>query len=152
MAKKKRSSDKVISNRRARHDYQLDDSLMLGIVLTGAETKLLRMGHGNLTGSYVTVKDGELWLLNSTIHGTNGIPLEDTEQTRTRKLLAKKKEIDAFIAAKQQGRTLVPLEIITRGRFIKLRVAPGKGKKHYDKRETLKRRDAERSARRAMVS
>lgn len=148
MGKKKRPTDKIISNRRARHDYQLDDSLVLGVQLTGAETKLLRMGHGNLTGSYVTVKDGELWLLGATIHGTNGIPLEDT--TRTRKLLAKHREIEAFIAAKQQGRTLVPLEILTKGRFIKVRVAAGKGKKHYDKRQTLKARDERRRIRQAV--
>ncbi|MCW1907729.1 MAG: SsrA-binding protein SmpB [Candidatus Saccharibacteria bacterium] len=148
MGKKKRPTDKIISNRRARHDYELDDSLVLGIQLTGAETKLLRMGHGNLTGSYVTVKDGELWLLGATIHGTNGIPLEDT--TRTRKLLAKQREIESFIAAKQQGRTLVPLDILTKGRFIKLRVAAGRGKKQYDKRQTLKKRDALRDAQRVV--
>jgi SsrA-binding protein len=139
--KKKRGTNSSISNRRARHDYQLDDSIVMGLQLTGGETKLLRMGHGNLTGAYVTIKDGELWLLGATIHGTNGIPLDPEQQTRTRKLLAKHREIEAFIAAKQRGLTLVPLEILTKGRFIKLRVAPGRGKKLYDKRQDLKKRD-----------
>lgn len=147
MVKKKPQSTKVISNRRARHDYELDDSLIVGIELTGKETKALRMGHGQLRGAYVTVKDGELWLLNAAINGTTGIPISDTEQTRTRKLLAKRKQIDDFISAKQQGRTIVPLEILTKGRFIKVRIAMGKGKKTWDKRQTLKKRDEERAMR-----
>jgi SsrA-binding protein len=150
MVKKKQPQTKVISNRRARHDYELDDSLIVGIELTGRETKALRMGHGQLRGAYVTVKDGELWLLNATINGTNGIPIDETEQVRTRKLLAKRKQIDDFIAAKQQGRTIVPLEILTKGRFIKVRIAMGKGKRSYDKRQTLKKRDEERAIRRSL--
>ncbi len=141
MAKKKHPQTKTISNRRARHDYELDDSFVVGIALSGAETKSLRMGHGNLTGSYVTLKDGELWLINAAINGTNGITIPPEDQTRTRKLLAKRREIDNLAAAKQQGRTIVPLEILTRGRFIKVRISAGKGKKHYDKRQTLKKRD-----------
>lgn len=144
MARKK-STPGVISNRRARHDYELGDSFVAGIELTGAETKNLRLGHGQLRGSYITVKDNELWLLNATISGTNGVPMEEQDKTRTRKLLAKRREIDALIAAKQQGRTIVPLEILTKGRYIKLRLAVGKGKKTYDKRQTIKARDEKRS-------
>ncbi len=138
---------KQIQNRRARHDYELGDSVLAGIVLTGAETKALRMGHGQLIGAYVTVKDGEIWLLNATIHGTNGVPIDESTQTRTRKLLAKKREIDHLIEAKQQGKTIVPLEILTQGRFIKVRISIGKGRKKYDHREVLKKRDAERNTR-----
>lgn len=141
MAKKKPQQRKTISNRRARHDYELEDSLVVGLELTGAETKSLRMGHGQLRGAYVTVKDEELFLINATISGTSGIPINEFDQTRARKLLAKKREIASLIAAKQQGRTIVPLEILTGGRFIKLRLSAGKGKKHYDKRQTLKARD-----------
>ncbi len=151
MATKKPQQAKAISNRRARHDYELDDSLIVGIALTGRETKALRMGHGQLRGAYVTVKDGELWLLNATINGTNGIPISETEQIRTRKLLAKRKQIDTFVAAKQQGRTIVPLEILTKGRFIKVRIALGKGKKHYDKRQTLKKRDEQLDVNRTLA-
>ncbi len=148
--KKHRPQTKQITNRRARHDYELGDSLVVGIALSGGETKALRMGHGQLRGAYVTVKDGELLLINATINGTNGIPISESDQTRSRKLLAKKREINALIEAKQQGRTIVPLEILTGGRFIKVRIAVGKGKKQYDKRETLKRRESSRSILRAI--
>lgn len=146
MAKKKQKQSKVISNRRARHDYELGDSLVVGIALNGRETKALRMGHGQLRGAYVTVKGDELFLINAAINGTSGIPITEEEQTQARKLLAKRREIDHLIAAKQQGRTIVPTEILIGGRFIKLRIAVGKGKKHYDKRQTLKARDDSRRA------
>lgn len=145
MARKKTKTTKQIMNRRARYDYELGDSLIVGIELTGAETKSLRMGHGQLRGAYVTVKQDELFLINATINGTNGIPIEESEQTRARKLLAKKREIAALIAAKQQGRTIVPLELHTGSRFIKLKLAVGKGKKQYDKRQTMKARDEKRA-------
>jgi SsrA-binding protein len=152
MAKKKKPQVKSISNRRARHDYELGDSLLVGIQLSGAEVKNLRMGHGHLRGAYVTVKDNELFLINATIAGTSGIPIDESDQTRARKLLAKKREIDALIEAKQQRRTIVPLEILNRGRFIKVRIAVGKGKKRYDKRQTLKARDDLRRAQAAIKS
>ena len=143
--KQKQATTKQIVNRRASHDYELGDSIVVGLELTGAEVKALRMGHGNLRGAYVTVKDDELWLLNATITGTNGIPLNDEQKTRTRKLLAKRREIDSLIAQKHQGQAIVPLKLITNGRFIKLRIATGKGKKLYDKRQTLKARDEKRN-------
>jgi SsrA-binding protein len=142
--KKAATQPKHITNRRARHDYELGDNLTAGIVLSGAETKALRMGHGQLRGAYVTIKDGELWLINATIHGTNGISIPESDQTRSRKLLASKREIEHFHEAKQQGRTIVPLEILTGTRYIKVRIAIGKGKKLYDKREALKSRDESR--------
>ncbi len=143
--KQKQGSTKRIENRRARHDYELGDSLVVGIALTGAETKNLRLGHGQLRGSYVNVKDNELWLVNAAINGTNSIPITEDDQTRNRRLLAKRREIDALIEAKQQGKTIVPLEMLTHGRYIKLRIAIGRGKKLYDKRQTLKKRDEQRS-------
>lgn len=144
MAKKKPNNTKRISNRRARFDYDLGDGLVVGISLTGAETKALRRGHGQLRGSYVNVKDGELWLFNATITGDSGINIPEEEKSRSRKLLAKKREIGALIAAKQQGQTIVPLEILTQGRYIKVRISAGRGKKHYDKRQTIKKRDEQR--------
>jgi len=143
--KKKSPQTKQITNRRARHDYELGDSLLVGIELLGGEVKALRTGHGQLRGAYVTVKDGQLWLFNATISGTSGIPLDEQTQTRTRRLLARRKQIEALVEAKQQGKTIVPLEILTQGRFIKVRIAVGRGKKKYDKRESLKKRDAERT-------
>jgi len=152
MAKKKAHQPKTISNRRARHDYELGDSLVVGLELSGAETKSLRMGHGHLRGAYVTVKDDELYLINATIAGTSGILIAETDQTRARKLLAKRREIKALLDAKQQGKTIVPLEILTGGRYIKLRLAVGRVKKRYDKRQTLKARDDARRAAAAMKS
>ena len=142
MAKKKVQAPKAITNSRARFDYELGNSLVVGLELTGAETKSLRLGHGQLRGAYVTVKNNELYLIGCTINGTNGV--EVTEPERTRKLLAKRREIDALINAKKDGKTIVPLELLTRNRYIKLRISVGKGKKRWDKRETIKKRDLER--------
>jgi len=145
MKKKPQKAPKQISNRRARHDYELGDSISAGIVLSGGETKALRMGHGHLRGAYVTIKDGELWIINATIVGTRGVHVPESDQTRSRKLLASKREIKHLEDAKQQGRTIVPLEILTGGRFIKVRIAIGKGRKQYDKRQALKARDESRN-------
>lgn len=149
---KKSAATKQITNRRARHDYELGDTLLAGIELTGAETKALRMGHGQLRGAYVTIRGGELLLINATISGTSGIPISESDQTRARKLLVKRREIDSFLAAKQQGRTIVPLEILTRGRYIKVRISVGRGKKNYDKRQTIKQRDEARQIGAALKS
>jgi SsrA-binding protein len=146
MAKKKRNQPKSITNRRARHDYELGDSLVVGLELTGAETKSLRMGHGQLRGSYVTLKGNELFLINATISGSSGITISESDQTRARKLLAKRKEIDSLVEAKTQGKTIVPLEMLVGGRYIKLRISIGRGKKLYDKRQTLKAKDDARRA------
>lgn len=145
IVKSKSQPTKSISNRRARHDYDLGDGLIVGISLSGAETKSLRQGHGNLRGSYVQVKDGEIWLFNATITGDNAIHIASEDQTRNRKLLAKRRQIDELIALKQQGQTIVPLELLTRGRYIKLRIAAGRGRKKYDKRQLIKQRDQDRS-------
>jgi SsrA-binding protein len=145
--KKKRPNTRQISNRRARYDYQLGDSLVAGLELKGSEVRSLRLGHGHLRGAYVTVKDGELWLINATITGSNGNAIPEYDQTRARKVLAKHREINALLEAKQQGQTIVPLEILTGGRYIKLRLAVGRGKKLYDKREAIKKRDLERQNR-----
>jgi SsrA-binding protein len=148
--KKKKVSTGSIRNKRARFDYDLGDSFVMGIVLNGRETKSLRLGHGQLQGAYVTVKGDELYLINASIHGTKGIPIEESEVTQARKLLAKRKEIDAIIAAKKQGVNVVPTDILINGRYIKVRVALGKGKKHSDKRQTIKAREDSRNAHREL--
>ena len=144
MAHKKNHQPHRITNRRARFDYTLGDSLIVGLQLSGPETKALRLGHGQLRGAYITVKDNELWLINSSINGGAGLPISESEQTRARKLLAKRREIDQLTLAKQQGNTIIPLELLTGGRYIKLRLAIGRGKKHYDKRQTIKEREEQR--------
>jgi SsrA-binding protein len=148
--KGQRPTTKKISNKRAKFDYELGDSLVVGLQLTGRETKALRLGHGQLRGSYVTVKDNELWLLNATISPSTGVPIDETEQTRSRKLLAKRREINKLIEAKGQGQTILPLDLLTDGRYIKLRIATGRGKKQYDKRQTLKKRDQTRQINRVL--
>jgi len=145
---KKSNAPGNITNRRARYDYELGDSLIVGLELSGAEAKNLRMGHGQLRGAYVTEKSNELWLINAQVNSSRGIPLDEQAQTRSRKILAKRKEIDNLIAARQQGNAIVPTELITGGRYIKLRISVGRGKKRYDKRETIKRRQQERESRR----
>lgn len=109
----KKSQASRIINRRAKYDYELGESLVAGLQLTGAESKALRLGHGTLRGSYVTAKDNELWLINAQIMGGRGIHIPDDLQTRSRKLLAKKQEINRLVEAKNQGHTIVPLEFIT---------------------------------------
>jgi SsrA-binding protein len=142
--KKKKTTPGRILNRRARFDYQLGDSFVAGIVLNGREAKSLRQGHAHLRGSYVTVKENELYLTNAMIASGKTFVIPEEEQTQARKLLAHRKEIDTMIAAKQQGNTLVPTEFITSGRHIKLRVSIGRGKKRYDKRQVIKERDTAR--------
>ncbi len=144
---KKKPKFGTISNRRARYDYTLGDSFVVGLALTGAETKALRLNHGQLQGAYVTVQNGELWLVNAAVMGSSGVPIAEDVKTRSRKLLAKKSEIAKLIAAKSQGNTIVPLELLTRGRYVKLRIAVGRGKKRYDKREVIKKRQQEREVR-----
>jgi SsrA-binding protein len=145
MAKKKQPQPKKIQNRRARFDYELGDDLVVGIALSGAETKALRMGHGHLRGAFVTVKDNELWLNNATIIGANGVPIDESDQTKPRKLLAKQKEIQILSALKQQGQSIIPIELLTGTRFIKVRISAGRGKKRYDKRQVIKQRDDSRN-------
>lgn len=145
MSKQKRSTTKKITNKRARFDYALDSEIVAGIALNGRETKSLRLGHGHLRGAFVNVRNGEVWLTNATITSGPGFVISESEQTQERKLLLKKREIDTLIEAKNQGKTIVPLELLTGGRYIKVKIAVGKGKKLYDKRESIKKRDQERS-------
>ncbi len=149
MKKPKQTPGRIV-NRRARFDYQLGDDFVVGLVLSGREAKSLRQGHAHLRGAYVTVKGNELWLINATIASGKTFEIPESEQTRARKLLAHRREIDTMIAAKQAGNTLVPLEFLTGGRHIKLRVAIGRGKKRYDRRQAIKERDLSREAARSI--
>jgi SsrA-binding protein len=146
MKAKKAAPAKIITNARARFDYELKDTFMAGLVLSGAETKSLRMGRGHLKGAFVNIKDGELWLNNATItpNNTNAAHLTEDTQTRARKLLVKKRELSQLQAAKEQGLTIVPTKLLTKGRYIKIEIATAKGKKKYDKRQAIKARDTGR--------
>lgn len=148
----KKQPESSIVNRRARYDYTLHDEFSVGIMLTGPEVKAARSGQVSLKGAYVTVKGDELWLNNASFSVLHTEPGKSTRvvESGPRKLLANKKEIAHMIGAKDQGLTIVPLSMSTRTRFIKLKIATAKGKKQYDKRETIKRRDQEREAARLM--
>lgn len=158
MSRKKQPKSKAASpivNRRARFDYELGDEIVAGLSLTGIETRAARDGHVQLKGSFVSLKDGELWLNNASFSlklNEKGQTNARSVDTNPRKLLAHRKQIDAFAEKKQQGMTIVPTKLLTTGRHIKLVIALGKGKKRYDKRQTLKKRDELRDANRAMKS
>lgn len=147
--KKKRGSGGTIQNRRARFDYQLKDFYQAGLSLSGPEVRSLRSGHGSLQGAFVTIRAGEAWLNNSLIMPvkTNASAFTDDMQTRARKLLLKKREIEELVEAKNRGLTIVPTKLLTKSRFIKVEIALAKGKKQYDKREVIKKRDQERAER-----
>lgn len=151
MATPKKSSTKAILNRRARFDYALDDGIVAGLSLTGLEVRAARDGHVQLRGSFVTIKDNELWLNNASFSlrlNERGNANARSVDTSPRKLLASRKQIDQLVARKKNGQTIVPLRLLTQGRYIKLVIALGTGKKRYDKRETIKRRDQDRESQR----
>lgn len=155
MATKKKPVKKptAVVNRRASFDYALDEDLQVGIALTGPETRAARDGHIQLKGSFVTIRNNELWLNNASFSiklNERNKPGARSIDTSPRKLLAKRKQIDDLAARKQAGMSIVPLRLSTKSRYIKVVIALGKGKKNYDKRETLKRRDQEREANRAI--
>lgn len=145
----KKPAIKNVLNRRARFDYELGEEIVVGLVLTGPEVRAARDGRVHLKGAFVTVRANELWLNNASfsLHHTQPGISEHTVDTSVRKLLASRTQIDSFSAAKQQGMTIVPTKLLTGGNFIKLVIALGKGKKQYDKRQTVKRRDLEREHR-----
>ena len=152
MANKKKKPSKVgaIVNRRASFDYSLGDELVTGISLTGREARAARDGRVQLKGSFVTIRNNELWINNASFSIVLNTKNEsDTSvDTSPRKLLAKRREIDELADRKQSGMTIVPLKLLTQGRHIKLVIALGKGKKNYDKRNTIKLRDQERENKR----
>ncbi len=134
--KKAKTPATVTINRRARYDYQLGEELSCGLVLSGPEVRLIRDHHVQLKGSFVTLKNDELWLNNLTL---------GAETTKNLKLLVTKHQLNTLARAKQDGLQIVPVRLLAGGRYIKLIVATGKGKKRYDKRETIKKRDLSRN-------
>ncbi|MBR2709925.1 SsrA-binding protein [Candidatus Saccharibacteria bacterium] len=133
--KAKKKTDMVTVNRRAHYDYSLGDELTAGMSLSGAEVRSIRDHHVQLKGSFVTIRNHELWLNNLTL---------GADTARNIRLLATKKQIAALEKEKVTGSTIVPVRLLGGSRYIKLVIAIGKGKKKYDKRETIKRRDFER--------
>ena len=136
--KKKKNNANVVVNRRAGYDYALSDNLEVGMVLTGPQVRLIRDHHAQLRGTYVTIRNGELWLLGLTL---------GSETTENIKLLATRRQIDFLQRQKKDGLTIVPTKMLPLKRHIKLIIAVGKGKKEYDKRQTIKHRDLDREGR-----
>ena len=149
---RKPSTNQII-NRRARFDYSLGQDIITGISLTGPEVRAVRDAHVQLKGSFVTIRDNELWLNNASFSIKNNdknAKSDRTIDTRARKLLAKRKEIDKLQSEKTSGMSIVPIKLLNGGKYIKLVIALGKGKKEYDKRETIKRRDQNRETLRTL--
>lgn len=134
-----------ILNRKARYNYQIFDTIEAGIVLTGTEIKSIRSGKANIKDSYATIKKGEALLVNMHINPYENGNIFNHEETRTRKLLLHKKEIKKIEnKITLEGYTLVPLKIYFKHGIAKIELGIAKGKKNYDKRETIKQRDIER--------
>ena len=152
MAPKRESGKLVAENRKARFNYEIEDTLEAGIVLTGSEVKSLRTGKANIAESYASNEGGELFLINAHIAEYPGAARDGHEPTRHRKLLLHRKEMARlFGAIQRQGMTLVPLRLYFNARGIaKLQLGLGRGKKVHDKRETQKKRDWERQKARIM--
>lgn len=150
-AKDDPNSRTVCRNRRARHNYEVLDELECGIALKGSEVKSIRDGKISIEDAYAKVQDGEVWLLGADIARYPQANVMNHEPRRARKLLLKKREIRKFAeSASQEGLTLVPLAVyFTRG-IIKVNLAVVRGRKHYDKRERLKKDAAKKTIRDAM--
>jgi SsrA-binding protein len=135
----------IASNRKARHDYTILDTYEAGVVLVGTEVKSLRLGRASLVDSFATVDDGEVWLRGLHIPEYDRGTWTNHEPRRTRKLLLHKSEILRLIGkTKESGLSLVPLAMYFKDGKVKVEIGLGKGKKAYDKRQALAKRDAER--------
>lgn len=141
-------------NKRARLDYELADRFEAGLMLLGAEVKSIKTGHISLKGSFIAIREGELYLTNADIPQYKFAKnLLHYENTRSRKLLLKKSEIKSLLGKMHaQGLTLVPLRVYTKKRLIKLEFAIGKGKKSFDKRSDIAKKEAKRKMERALKS
>ncbi len=140
-----------INNRKAKYDYEIIDTVEAGMVLTGTEIKSIRQGHAQLKDSYAIIRNGEAFILNMHISTYKEGNIFNHEETRTRKLLLHKKEILKLNdKIRLEGFTLVPLKLYFKGQHAKLLIGIARGKKNYDKRETIKKRDTEREIKKAM--
>jgi SsrA-binding protein len=141
----------LATNRKAYHDYHVQDSIEAGIVLTGTEIKSIRMGRVSLGEAYVRPEGGELWLLNAHIARYEAGSYMSHEPGRPRKLLLHRKQIDSLISkVSEKGLTLLPLKLYIKDSIAKVEVALARGKKLYDKRESIARRETEREIGRAV--
>lgn len=139
-------------NKKANYDYKISDKFEAGLVLTGQEVKSAKQGNISLKGSYVILKNNEAWLLNAhvTPYKSAG-PLPDYDPTRSRKLLLKKSELKSLIGkSREKGLTLIPIRVYNKKGLVKLEFAIGRGKKKYDRREEIKKKEVDRKIQRAI--
>ncbi len=142
----------LIENRKAKFNYEFVEKLTGGLELFGFEVKSLRSKSGSLEGSHIAIRGGEAYLLGAHIPAfqPKNAP-ESFDPYRTRKVLLAKKELSKLVGIeKQKGLTIIPVSVYSRGRWIKIEIAVAKGKKKFDKRETIKKRDTERDVRREL--
>ncbi|ANS76255.1 SsrA-binding protein [Paenibacillus yonginensis] len=150
---KKTTEGKVLAqNKKASHDYFIEDTYEAGMVLTGTEIKSLRAARANISDAFATIRNGEIHVHNMHIspfeQGNRNNP---TDPTRARKLLMHKSQINKLLGqSKQEGYTIVPLKVYVRNGYAKLLLGLGKGKKQFDKRETAAKKDAQRDIQRAL--
>ncbi|MBP6017951.1 MAG: SsrA-binding protein SmpB [Burkholderiaceae bacterium] len=142
----------IVDNRKATHDYFIEDRYEAGLVLQGWEVKAIRAGHVQIRESYVIVRDGEIWIVGMHISPLSTVSTHiHPDATRTRKLLLKASEISKLIGqVEQSGYTMVPLNLHYKGGRIKLEFGIGKGKKLHDKRDTERDKDWQREKERVM--
>ena len=141
----------VATNRKAYHNYHLEDGVEAGIVLTGTEIKSIRVGRVSLGDAFVRPEAGELWLVNAHIARYEASGYVSHEPTRPRKLLLHRNQINSLTSkVSERGLTLVPLKVYIKDSIAKVEVALGKGKKLHDKRESIARREIEREMRRVI--
>lgn len=143
----------VATNPTAKHNYNITDTYEAGIVLTGTEIKSIRNGKVNLKDTYANIKNGEVFIYGMHISPYEHGNIFNKDPLRTRKLLLTRREINKLTGLiKQKGLTLVPISLYFNGNFLKIELGIGKGKKLYDKREDIAKKDAERRIQRAMKS
>lgn len=141
----------VVTNRRARREYFIEDKYEAGLVLTGSEIKSIRAGRANLQDSYVTIREGEAWLVNSHVAPYKQASAQNHEPKRDRKLLLHRRQIDRLMGQVQaKGYTIVPLRLYLKDNRAKVEIALARGKKLYDKRDDLAKRQAQRDIERAL--
>lgn len=152
MAKAQEGIKVIATNRKAHHEYHIEDSLEVGLVLAGPEIKSIRAGNVSLQESYVVCDNGEMWVLNLYIAPYDPAHRQNHESRRPRKLLMHRREIAKWSdRVQQKGYTIVPLRLYLRKSRAKLEIGLAKGKKLYDKRQTLARKDAQRGIDRALA-
>ena len=141
----------IAKNPTAFHNYTIDEKLEVGIVLSGTEIKSIRKGKINLKDSYAIIKNGEVYIVGMHISPYDHGNIFNKDPLRDRKLLLNKREINKLIVlTKQKGCSLIPLNMYFKGSFVKIQLGIGKGKKLYDKREDIAKKDAERKIRQQM--